>query len=287
MNRNFDRAAEDMGNIVNLGHVNFRIADQRLATAFYVTGLGLTRDPYMMSGTDNMWVNVGASQFHLPTGPALYAPVTLTGLVTPDLDALAERLAMVRGELAGTQFSFSRLDDCIEAVCPWGNRVRLHAPDESRFGLFRQNMGYVEFEIGRGAAAVIGRFYREVMGAGVDLHDGEARVSAGDHQHLVFREMEHPQPPCPEHHVQIYLADFSRPYRWLRERNLIASENNKHQYGFNRIVDVDTGSPVFILDHEVRSMRHPMFGRSLVNRNAGQTIRTYRAGQDALAWRKG
>ena len=34
------------------------------------TGLGLTRDPYLMTSVTNMWVNVGRSQFHLPTGKA-------------------------------------------------------------------------------------------------------------------------------------------------------------------------------------------------------------------------
>jgi len=57
----FDRTAEDLGNIVALEHVNVLVPDQGLATLFYVSGLGLTRDPYMMTSTDNMWVNVGRS----------------------------------------------------------------------------------------------------------------------------------------------------------------------------------------------------------------------------------
>src|SRR5712672_3200258 len=64
----FDRSAEDVGNVVALEHVNVRIPDQQIATVFYVTGLGLTRDPYIMTGIDNMWINVGRSQFHLPVG---------------------------------------------------------------------------------------------------------------------------------------------------------------------------------------------------------------------------
>ena len=52
MPKSYDRAAEDLGNIVALEHVNTRIPDQQLATAFYVSGLGLTRDPYLMTGTD-------------------------------------------------------------------------------------------------------------------------------------------------------------------------------------------------------------------------------------------
>ena len=43
----FDRAAESIGNIVLMEHVNLRQDDQRLATLFYVGGLGLTRDPYL------------------------------------------------------------------------------------------------------------------------------------------------------------------------------------------------------------------------------------------------
>ena len=54
-----DRAAEDMGNIVALEHVNVRIPSQMTATDFWVTGMGFTRDPYIMTGTNNMWINIG------------------------------------------------------------------------------------------------------------------------------------------------------------------------------------------------------------------------------------
>ena len=58
----------EFGNIVSLEHVNLKQPDQRLATIFYVSGLGLTRDPYMMTGVENMWINAGRSQLQLPTG---------------------------------------------------------------------------------------------------------------------------------------------------------------------------------------------------------------------------
>ena len=48
MDQKFDRAAEDLGNSIHLEHVNVQVPDQRLATLFYATGLGLTRDPYLM-----------------------------------------------------------------------------------------------------------------------------------------------------------------------------------------------------------------------------------------------
>jgi len=55
MAKKYDRAAEDMANIVGLEHVNFTVPDQRLAILFYITGMGFTRDPYLVTGVENMW----------------------------------------------------------------------------------------------------------------------------------------------------------------------------------------------------------------------------------------
>ncbi len=284
----FDRAAEDLGNMVNLGHVNHRVPDQRLATIFYVVGLGLTRDPAMMTGVDNMWVNVGVSQFHLPTGPAVVAPGNVTGLVMPDLGALSARLARARPMLAGTEFDYREANGDIEATCPWGNKFRVHAPDESRFGRVGLGMAYVSFEIPRGRAEKIARFYREVMGAlaFVEAGDGgeRARVVSGDRQYLFFQERAEPADACPDHHIQIYLADFSGPWKALGKLGADVEESNRWQYRFKTIHDVETREALFVLDHEVRAMTSPMFGRALVNRNPAQTARDYRAGGDFHAW---
>src|ERR1700710_2983119 len=104
MHQTFDRAAEHLGNAIHLEHVNITVPDQRLATLFYVTGLGLTRDPYLMVSDSNMWVNVGRSQFHLPDGP----PQVLrahTGIVISGREALLQRLAAVAKKLDGTAFA--------------------------------------------------------------------------------------------------------------------------------------------------------------------------------------
>jgi hypothetical protein len=45
--------------------------------------------------------------------------------------------------------------------------------------------------------------------------------------------------------------------------------------------DEDIGNIVH-LEHEVRSMRHPLFKRPLVNRNPQQSNRGYRPGADAF-----
>ena len=65
--KQFDRDARVVGNIVHLEHFNVCIPDQRLATLFYVVGLGGTRDPYLFMGLENMWVNFGRTQVHLPS----------------------------------------------------------------------------------------------------------------------------------------------------------------------------------------------------------------------------
>ena len=134
----YDRPVEDVGNIVEFGHVNVPRAGpaswRRCSTS---SGLGLTRDPYLMTSTDNMWINVGTAQFHLPTGAAQVLR-GVTGLVLPDLDALLRRLRRVAPRLAGTQVRPSHeRDDAVEVTCPWGNRIRCHAPDPKRFGRSR------------------------------------------------------------------------------------------------------------------------------------------------------
>jgi catechol 2,3-dioxygenase-like lactoylglutathione lyase family enzyme len=286
MDNGYDRAAEDLGNVVALEHVNVRIPDQRLGTIFYVTGLGLTRDPFLMTGVDNMWVNIGRSQFHLPTG----GPDVVrghVGLVLPDREALLERLTQVKGDLDGTRFAVAERDGYVEATSPWGNRLRCFEPD-ARFGPITLGLPYVEFDVPPGTSPVIARFYREILGtrASVD-EDGEgrfARCSVGNHQELVYRETDRPLPAYDGHHVQIYLADFSGPYERLKERGLVFEESDPWQYRFKDIVDEDGGRVVYTLEHEVRSMTHPLYARPLVNRDPSQSNRRFVAGHEEWRW---
>jgi hypothetical protein len=278
--RPYDRATEDVGNIVKLEHVNLTVPDQRLATLFYVTGLGLTRDPYLMTGIDNMWVNVGESQFHLPTNePQRFRGCI--GLVVPDIAALVARLAAVQGALAGTRFAFRSEDGHVDVTCPWGNRIRCHAPDRSRFGARTLGMPYLEFDVSAGSAEPIAAFYRDVMDAPAAVRERTAVVVAGADQTLRFRESDSAIPRYDGHHMQIYIANFSRPYERLLERDLVSMETDAHEYRFIRIVD-GKGKTVHEIEHEVRSLRHPLYGRHLVNRNPLQSNRNYVRGGDAF-----
>ena len=281
---NFDRSAEDVGNIVLLEHVNFLNDDQRVAALFYVGGLGLTRDPYLHVIDVNMWFNCGRQQFHMPTGRPQRLRGTV-GIVLPDLDALLARLESVRAKLAGTRFEFSRRDDHVAAVCPWGNRFRIHA-SQPRFGRMRLGVPYVELTVPTGAAQGIARFYETVMlaparVAGAD--GGEAaHVRVGPGQELVYREVDGPIPDYDGHHIAIYVANFAGPHKALAERGLVSEESDQWQYRFKELVDPDSGRPLFTLEHEVRSLTHPLHARPLVNRNPAQVQREYTWGQDAF-----
>lgn len=278
----YDRTLEDTGNIVALEHVNVRIPDQGLATLFYVTGLGLTRDPYLVTGVTNMWINAGRSQFHLPTGE----PQVLRGrigLVMPDLEGLRRRLDSVCGPLAGTSFDFASGDGHVDVTCPWGNRFRCHAPGE-RFGRTALGVVRLEFDVPPGCADGIARFYREILGAPAESADGEARVPAGYRQTLVFRETPEPVPEFDGHHIQIYVADFSGPHGRLEERGLVSEESNRFQYRFETIVDPGDGRELFVLDHEIRSLTHPLFARPLINRNPDQTNSSFGPGHEERSW---
>jgi catechol-2,3-dioxygenase len=289
MQKHFDRAAEDLGNSIHLEHVNVQVPDQRLATLFYVSGLGLTRDPYLMTSDDNMWVNVGRSQFHLPSGEAQVLRGH-TGLVISGRKALLERLASVAKKLEGTKFAFKEHNDHVEAICPWGNRIRCYEPDADRFGRITLGIPYVEFDVPIGSAKGICEFYPKIMGMPTQFKNGDdtvASVEVGKNQSLLFRETDRPQPEYDGHHVQIYITNFSGPHRALSERNLIFSEDNPYQYRFRDIVDLASGKHLFTIEHEVRSATHPMFLRPLANRNPAQTNRNFASGHDQWLWAMG
>ncbi|HEY3065617.1 MAG TPA: hypothetical protein VGL09_07475 [Methylomirabilota bacterium] len=278
----YDRTTQDVGNIVALEHVNVRIPDQQLATVFYVGGLGLTRDPYLMVTLDNMWINVGQQQFHLPTGDPQVVRGRV-GLVIADFDELPRRLEKVASKLAGTQFEYAVEDKHIRVVSPWGNVIRCHAPGPG-FGDMTLGMPYVEFLVEEGTADGIARFYRTALGAmtGVTRNGGgpAARVTVGPHQQMIFQETRDAIPAYDGHHVQIYISDFSGPHRWLRERGLVTEESNWYQYRFQDIVDPDSNRVLFTIEHEVRSLLSPLYLRPLVNRNPAQRQPTYQRGRD-------
>lgn len=277
----FDRTGESLGNSVELQHVNLRVPDQALATAFYITGLGLTRDPYLMTGLDNMWANAGVSQFHLPTGPAQVLR-GVVGLVTPGRELLLHQLHRARRWLEGTRYAFAEAEDHVAVTCPWGNRMRVHAPDAGRFGRINLGMPYVQLDVPPGSLPGIARFYEQVIGAPAAMREGALQVLVAAGQYLIFRETDAPQPPYDGHHIQLAFADFGGVHARLAARGLISREDSPHQYRFIDIVDPEDGRVLFQVEHEIRSMTHPLFRRPLVNRNPAISNTLYAPGHEAL-----
>lgn len=274
---------ENVGNIMLMEHVNVQVPDQQLATLFYLVGMGFTRDPHMMVGLDNMWVNVGEQQFHLPTRE----PQVLrghTGIVTPSLDALEARLEGIKDKLEGTRFGWTREGDHLDVTSPWGNVLRCYEPSPE-FGNILTGIPYVEFTVPAGTAAGIAAFYEQALLAPASLQespDGKAAVvEVGTYQKLIYRELDH-VPEYDGHHIAIYIADFASVYAFLSERGLVTEEPRNHQMRFKDIVHPDSGEHLFTIEHEVRGLRHAQYRRPLVNRIVGQYQEPRRVGNQTL-----
>ncbi|WP_205833179.1 VOC family protein [Azohydromonas caseinilytica] len=269
--------------LVLLEHVNLTQPDQQLATLFYVVGLGFTRDPFLMVGLDNMWVNIGRTQMHLPTG----APQRLRGrigLTVPWLRHLPARLEPLRKPLAHTAFDVRAADEALLVRCPWGNAFSVHAapPGETLPGI-----AYVELDVPAGTAEGLARFYTELLGAPASLAglgDGlqRALVPVASGQSLRFVESRAPLPAYDGHHVQLYIDPPEGAHRRLAEHSLLQRDRGPQDWRFTDLVDPGEGRALYQLEHEMRGCRHPLFGRRLVNRNPAQRQATYRPGEDEL-----
>ena len=284
MATNYYRAAESLGNILHMEHINLQIPNQELATLYYISGLQLTRDPFLLTGIDNMWVNIGRNQLHLPSRePAPQLLRGTLGIIVPNIDKVEQSFISIKENLTNTDFSFFRTTDWIETTCPWGNHLRIHSPDPE-FGAIHLGMPYVELNAPVGSAKKIASFYQEIMGAvtSIGSRNGAtcASVSTGNSQYMHFIETEKLQPEYDGHHVAIYISDFVAPYEKLKSLELISLESNQYEWRFVDIVDLDTGEIIFKLEHEVRSATHPLYARPLVNRNPDQTALEYHRGQD-------
>lgn len=277
MTQTFDRAREDVGNVLQMEHVNLTVPDQELAALFYVSTLGGTRDPYIDFGTFNMWVNLGEQQFHLPKSK----PQRLRGHIginVPSLDELRGRLDRFGKAFENTQFGWEVCDDHLSVRCPWGNELRCYAGDDN-MGL---GIRYLETLVPADSAPGIASFYFDVFGAPATVNDHVASISVGVNQELRFRETDRPLADYDGHHIAIYVANFSAGHSWLEHRGLVTEESDAHQYRFVSLTDPENDRALTQLEHEVRSMRHPMYGRHLVNRNSAIGFFNFRRGREVF-----
>jgi len=261
-----DRKKQDVGNIVLFEHLNLKVPDFDTAIRFYVEGLCMTRDPFYMVGPVNMWLNNGNQQLHFQKGKAQRFRGEVV-LVVPELQHVADSLKKVEPYLSGSQFSWAEESHCIFASCPWGNRFRVH---EHWDGFDKpRGLPYLQADVPRDTGPSIAKFYRSVFDARVDVYSenaAEVILTVGPGQAICFKETDMDVPEFDGHHICVYLANLSPSYDWLLKRNLVTSEDNVYQYRFQKIVDPETDQTLYEIEHEVRSLHHPMFMRALVNR---------------------
>ena len=257
----YDRTKQDVGNILMMEHVNVTIPDQQTAQTFYIAGLGLTRDPYMMVGPENMWVNVGQQQFHLPTRDTSQVVRGTRGHCHAGYRSV-EKTSRRHSTYLSQHLVYGGAAENghVAITCPWGNNIRVHAPGPE-FGDMTLGIPYVEFQVPLGTASGIGQFYKEVMHApytlSQDMNGAVTTVRVVGVTAPIFRETPGDIPEYDGHHIAVYVGNFSGPHAWLKRHKLITEESNDHQYRFLDIVHPETNRKLFAIEHEVRTLRSP------------------------------
>jgi hypothetical protein len=144
-------------------------------------------------------------------------------------------------------------------------------------------IAYLDMDVPGGASAGIAQFYRDVFATPATVANGIAEVHMGTNQIVRFVEKDHDVGAYDGHHIAIYVANFSAAHNWLEQRTLITEESDQHQYRFQAIVEPTRSNGALVeLEHEVRSLKHPMWGRRLTNRNSGQTFISFHRGREAF-----
>lgn len=147
-----------------------------------------------------------------------------------------------------------------------------------------RGIDYVEFKCPIGSADKIALFYDSVFDATTSIvQDNDNKVavigfgtvdaSGKAEQCLLFRETNESIPPYDGHHIALYVgqngSDFEQAFKncetagivWVNPRfsdkaSDLQGAKEWHQFRFKDIIDMDSGQPIFELEHEVRSLTH-------------------------------
>jgi len=216
-------------------------------------------------------------------------------LLYADAASVSEAADRVRLLLDGGGFAGSdlRVSDGaggeVAVTGPYGNSFALRVADPVRKDLLGPRsgqrpgsersqcvgLGGVSLRVPTGCAAPGARFYASVLGFGIEeLAPGRWAVLGGPggaSQRLILEEDAQAVGKELGEHVAIYIGDFEGCFERLLERGLIfvnprfahldrsASLEEALHYAcfrFKDVVDIDSGSKLFELEHEVRSTRH-------------------------------
>ena len=272
------REGASVRGIVLLEHVNVRVPDQSLAALFFVSAMGFTRDPYVDFDDWNMWINVGRQQFHTPKGAAQVFRGEI-GIRVPSLEELEMRLERLAPRFEATSFSFQRTGQALRITCPWGNRFICRAAEP---GQIPMAIDRIDIAVPEGAIDGIEHAYKALLGCEVARTERSVEVRTEASQCLAFTTNDVPPQPYDGHHIAVYIHDFNEVRERLESEGLISEHSDEHQFRFVDFRDARTGETVWELEHEVRSLEHPMHGRKLVNRNPANTFFDYAREREAL-----
>ena len=269
---NFGAVSPEIGRMLHMDHVNFETPDHEMATIFYMNGLGFTRDPYRRADEQNLGVNVGRQQFHLPKRAERTPPFFGTvGLVVPDIDGIKRRFALLDdlGKFEGTPYDWVEEGDTVLITSPFGYRLRLHPHGTIQFSK-PLGITYVEVPTPLGKAEGVGRFYQNIVGALVQFSKeggtDAAIITAGPHQEIKFIERELENYDTYSMHISYHVTHYNELRQKLNEQGSLMGLGEGEAFFFNKIFDPDTGEILMTVQNEVRSVYHPDFMRPLINR---------------------
>ena len=282
----FDRAAEDLGNSIHIEHVNVQIPDQRIGDAVLRRGPRaharslpmVVRQqhvdqcrPQPVPSADRPAAGAARPHRHRDPRPRGAARAPHRGAQEARRHALrfprAQRLR--RGDLPVGQ-SLPLLRARRRALRPHRARLSLcrvrragrHARTASRHSIARWSTRRPRWSNGDGTVAR------------VTDRQGPAPVQ--------FRETDRPQPEFDGHHIADLRDEFLRPAPPAERAQARQPGGQPVPVPLPRHRRSRQRRPLFTIEHEVRSVSHPMFLRPLVNRNPTQTNRNYAAGYQEL-----
>lgn len=204
---------------------------------------------------------------------------------TKKLDDLRGRL-----EASSTTQLLPSMDGTISFLGPYENRFRVEA-SEVRVGPLARldedidvlpgnrseglGMRAIRLDAPVGSASKICEFYRAIFNAEGLVCNRTCIIRIGFAQSLEFVESDHPPSKYDRHHIAVYLNGpaFEESYHNLKRRDLVYFNPRFPQFDYGtyervllfnefrfiNIVDIDSGRPIYELEHEVRNLRHGGF----------------------------
>ena len=163
MDQHYDRAAEDLGNIVSLEHVNTRIPDQTCVDAVPRHRAGVHPRP-LSHDQHRQYVDQYRAAANSICRPARRrCCAAASDWWCPISPRWLRRLAKVKPDLEGTQFDFREGNDIlVDVISPVGQPHPL-PPAAAPLRPGQSWPGLRQFDVPPGSADGIARFYREVI----------------------------------------------------------------------------------------------------------------------------